>query len=511
MVEIKQELFDELRAGKSEAYEKLYDLYYEPVYMLTYGILQNYDDAQDAVQLTFIHVFQKLSTLKNDGSFTAWLMKIANNEALMLLRKRKNIPVPDEDIELQVPEQSIDEPTLPATMAERRDTAERLRRIIEALPYEQRETLVLYYYHQQKITEIAAIMGCSESTTKSRLRYARAFVKKEVEKWEKKNGEKFRGVAMAPFGEVFVQLLQKDAKKKRHRERTWKAILPALYTTSGSAGYAAGVFTTASSSLIVKLAAGAAVCVIAVTGIAGVASGGGNGEEKGGSFYGGSGQAQSQQQEAENQNVANNTRTSNSVSQNDRNLGDETTESIGFSRFAGHYLTTSDLGNWSTEMDVKEDGSFSGRYMDFEPQTKEFYSENGYLVKIYYSKFSGSFGNIKKSGESVYSFQVDRINYENQPGTQEIKLPDDPVISDLEETCLFLYTTAYGLDEGTKSFYLYTPDTLISSLPSDYYMQLNKSKIFFHDTFPGYGLYSPESGYGWIKDNYEDYYYPIID
>ncbi|HBE15786.1 MAG TPA: hypothetical protein DCY72_06035, partial [Ruminococcaceae bacterium] len=124
MVEIKQELFDELRAGKSEAYKKLYDLYYEPVYTLTYGILQNYDDAQDAVQLTFIHVFQKLSTLKNDGSFTAWLMKIANNEALMLLRKRKNIPVPDEDIELQVPEQSIDEPTLPATMAERRDTAE---------------------------------------------------------------------------------------------------------------------------------------------------------------------------------------------------------------------------------------------------------------------------------------------------------------------------------------------------------------------------------------------------
>lgn len=206
----------------------------------------------------------------------------------MLLRKRKNIPVPDEDIELQVPEQSIDEPTLPATIAERRDTAERLRRIIEALPYEQRETLVLYYYHQQKITEISAIMGCSESTTKSRLRYARAFVKKEVEKWEKKNGEKFRGVAMAPFGEVFVQLLQKDAKKKRRRERTWKAILPALYTTSGSAGYAAGVFTTASSSLIVKIAAGMAACVIAATGIAGIVSGVENGEEKSGSFYGGS-------------------------------------------------------------------------------------------------------------------------------------------------------------------------------------------------------------------------------
>lgn len=313
MTELSQELVDGLRAGKSEAYEQLYDQYYESVYTLTYGMLQNYDDAQDAVQLTFIHVFQKLSTLKNDRNYSSWMMKIANNEALMILRKRRNLPVPDEDIDVKLLEQSSDEPMLPATMAERRDTADQLRRMIEKLPYEQRETLVLYYYHQQKLKEIAAIMDCSESTAKSRLRYARASVKKEVEQWEKKYGEKFRGVAVAPFGKVFVELLQKDAKQKRRRERTWKVILPAIYTTSGSAGYAAGVFTTASSSLIIKLAAGAAACVIAVTGIAGIASGGGNGEEKGGSFYGGSGQAQGQQQEAaQNQNL-NREEISNSV------------------------------------------------------------------------------------------------------------------------------------------------------------------------------------------------------
>lgn len=276
MVEITQELLDDLRAGRSEAYETLYDLYYEPVYTLTYGILQNYDDAQDAVQQTFIHVFRKLSTLKNEGSFSAWLMKIANNEALMILRKRKNTPVPDEDIDAKLLEQSVDEPMLPATMAERHDTAESLRRIIGKLPYEQRETLVLYYYHQRKTREIAAIMDCSESTAKSRLRYARASVKKEVEKWEKKHGEKFRGVAAAPFGEVAVQLLQKESKN-RYRKKIWKSILPSLYTTSGSAG----VFATAGSSLIVKLAAGAAACMIAATGIAGIASSGGNGAEMG--------------------------------------------------------------------------------------------------------------------------------------------------------------------------------------------------------------------------------------
>ena len=136
MTEITQELLDDLRAGKSEAYEQLYNQYYESVYTLTYGILQNHDDAQDAVQQTFIHVFRKLSTLKNDGSFSSWLMRIANNEALMILRKRKKTPVPDEDIDVKILEQEVDEPMLPATMAERHDTAEQLRRMIEKLPYE---------------------------------------------------------------------------------------------------------------------------------------------------------------------------------------------------------------------------------------------------------------------------------------------------------------------------------------------------------------------------------------
>ena len=163
MTELSQELVDGLQAGKSEAYEQLYDQYYESVYTLTYGMLQNYDDAQDAVQQTFIHVFQKLSTLKNDRSFSSWMMKIANNEALMILRKRRNLPVPDEDIDVKLLEQSSDEPMLPATMAERRDTAEQLRRMIEKLPYEQRETLVLYYYHEQKLKEIAARNAADEA------------------------------------------------------------------------------------------------------------------------------------------------------------------------------------------------------------------------------------------------------------------------------------------------------------------------------------------------------------
>ena len=221
MTEITQELLDDLRAGKSEAYEQLYNQYYESVYTLTYGILQNHDDAQDAVQQTFIHVFRKLSTLKNHGSFFSWLMRIANNEALMILRKRKRTPVPDEDIDVKILEQEVDEPMLPTTMAERRDTAEQLRRMIEKLPYEQRETLVLYYYHEMKIREIAEVMDCSEGTVKTRLRNARIRVKSE---WEKQEGERKHYGVMLPFGDVFVRLIKQREPQKRRRSALWKRI-----------------------------------------------------------------------------------------------------------------------------------------------------------------------------------------------------------------------------------------------------------------------------------------------
>ena len=293
MKEVSQKLIDELRAGKSEAYAQLYELYYEPVYVLTYGILQNHADAEDAVQQTFIRVYRKLPTLKNDDAFSVWLMKIANNEALMLLRKRRPEADWDETAENIVLDQDQGEWMLPHILAERRDTAEELRRIIARLPEKQRETLVLHYFHDLKVKEIAEVMECTESAVKSRLRYARSFVSREVEELERKQGERLRFGAMAPFGEVITHLLRKTAQKKRRKAVVWKRITPAVY--DGSAFLSTAAATT-KTGIAVKIAAGAAVLFVAATGIVGIAGGfGGNGgEEKGGSFYGGSGQQQEQ-------------------------------------------------------------------------------------------------------------------------------------------------------------------------------------------------------------------------
>ena len=123
-------MLDAMRKGDLGGYEQLYDRYSKRIYAMTYGMLQNHTDAEDAVQNTFIHVYEKLYTLKDNNSFDSWLEKIAYNEALLLIRKRKKMTLFNDDLEAKVTDQIQNELMLPEEIAERRDTAEKIRSII---------------------------------------------------------------------------------------------------------------------------------------------------------------------------------------------------------------------------------------------------------------------------------------------------------------------------------------------------------------------------------------------
>lgn len=204
-------MLDAMRKGDPVGYEQLYDRYSKRIYAMTYGMLQNHTDAEDAVQNTFIHVYEKLYTLKDYNSFDSWLEKIAYNEALLLIRKRKKMTLFNDDLEAKITDQIQDELMLPEEIAERRDTAEKIRSIIAELPEAQRQTLVLFYYNNLKIKQIAEVMKCGENTVKSRLYYARRSIGKAVDNLEKR-GEKLHSGAVLPFGELFARLLLEDAE-----------------------------------------------------------------------------------------------------------------------------------------------------------------------------------------------------------------------------------------------------------------------------------------------------------
>ena len=188
----------------NEAMERLYKECYEDVYFVCKKYSLNDDDAKDITQDTFVHAFNKLSTLDNGEKFRAWITRIAANKCLDMLKHNNVLTIDsmyDENDEIiDIPD--INKPT--EDIVVEKEVREILAGMMEKLPVEQRVTLFMYYYQNYSIREIASAYGCSESTVKSRLNYAKKTMRAEAEKLENK-GIKLRVVAVLPFLYVFFQ------------------------------------------------------------------------------------------------------------------------------------------------------------------------------------------------------------------------------------------------------------------------------------------------------------------
>ncbi|MBE6740802.1 MAG: sigma-70 family RNA polymerase sigma factor [Ruminococcaceae bacterium] len=193
--------------GNDKSFEELYRMYYQKIYALCLTTLKNADDAQDALQMTFIDAWQNINKLEDDSAFNTWVQRIAINRCYSFLRKKKiNISLDDED-EPEGFEETDEEVLLPQLYAERSDLSVRLKKIIDNLSEVQRQTVMLYYFSELSVEEIAVVMDCSEGTVKSRLFLARKAIKTEIEEQERKSGEKFYGVAgipVMPLAKIFV-------------------------------------------------------------------------------------------------------------------------------------------------------------------------------------------------------------------------------------------------------------------------------------------------------------------
>lgn len=128
------------------------------------------DDAADVLQESFISAFNNLDRYRHDATFGSWLKRIVINKAINHIRKRKTLPLPDDE-EWQVPE----EPEIEVEVDER--TVERIRNAIGQLPDGYRSVLTLYLIEGYDHQEISEIMGISVSTSKSQLNRAKARLK----------------------------------------------------------------------------------------------------------------------------------------------------------------------------------------------------------------------------------------------------------------------------------------------------------------------------------------------
>jgi len=164
---IHQEYINRLRSWDREAQFEIYKLYYRSMYNTSFRIVGVAEDAEDIMQESFLAAYSKIDTYSGKVSFGAWLKRIVINKSLDLLKSRKKILVPVDEVELEyLEDDSTDETNYEnISMVSVRDA-------IQSLPDGYRLVLSLYLLEGYDHEEIAQILNISGSTSRSQ--YTRA-------------------------------------------------------------------------------------------------------------------------------------------------------------------------------------------------------------------------------------------------------------------------------------------------------------------------------------------------
>ena len=171
MNEQEQLWVEQARAGDKQAFSQLVGAYQRPVYNLTYRMLSNPQEAEDAAQETFLRAYSRLHQYKPSHKFSTWLFSIANHLCIDRLRKRRArfVSIDDNPV-LQNLEGKAEAPEQSAMVGEHRDEVQKL---IGQLAPEYRTPLILRYWEEYSYDEIADTMDITVSAVKSRLFRAR--------------------------------------------------------------------------------------------------------------------------------------------------------------------------------------------------------------------------------------------------------------------------------------------------------------------------------------------------
>ncbi len=194
-----REAVELMKAGKEEGFNKLYSATYNSVYFRAKQCTKNESDAQDLVQITFVEAYKNISKLDTSEATLAWLYTIVYNQSCKMYRnerEKKEYLLTEEAEGLFDTIEDIDIDTIPELSVDQKATAEIVRKIIEELSELQKMTVLAFYFDNLKLEQIAELMDCSVNTVKSRLNYARKYIKDRVEEEEKKGGYKLHAFTL---------------------------------------------------------------------------------------------------------------------------------------------------------------------------------------------------------------------------------------------------------------------------------------------------------------------------
>ena len=175
-----------VKAGDTAAFTVLVEKYKQPVMNLAYRSLRDLTEAEDLAQNVFVQVYKSAARYESTAKFSTWLFTIARNLCLNEVRRRSRHPA-----------QSLDEPhpeqeehpkhqiedrrqaAPPQTLLEG-ELVEKVEAAIQSLPENQRTALLLCRQDELSYEEIAQVLGCSVSATKSLIHRGRETLKEPL-------------------------------------------------------------------------------------------------------------------------------------------------------------------------------------------------------------------------------------------------------------------------------------------------------------------------------------------
>ena len=175
-----QHIIKKILAGEITAFSELIDRHQRMAFTVAMNILKNREEAEEVIQDAFLKAYQHIKDFKGQSSFSTWLYKIVYNTAISKKRLKKPINTPLENSEIKFIEmnQSVDS----IKKLELNDRKRFLKKAISKLNDDDKTIVLLYYYKEMPVGDIASITNLSLSNVKIKLHRSRQQLFSELSK-----------------------------------------------------------------------------------------------------------------------------------------------------------------------------------------------------------------------------------------------------------------------------------------------------------------------------------------
>lgn len=187
-------LLSQARDGDTRAFAELVRRYEGKIFRLAQHITQNREDAEDVLQETFMKAYEHLDQFKGDSKFYTWIVRIAVNQALMKLRRRKTDKSVSLDEQIDTGEDTVVREIAawgedPEQHFSREELGQILDTAIQSLEPPYRSVFVLRDIEELSTEETAEALGLSVPAVKSRLLRARLQLREKLTRFFKRKGD----------------------------------------------------------------------------------------------------------------------------------------------------------------------------------------------------------------------------------------------------------------------------------------------------------------------------------